>query len=306
MTTKIFVDGEAGTTGLQVRELLAQRRDLTVLEIDPENRKNREERKRLLNESDVAILCLPDEAAEESVQLIENDTTKVIDTSTAHRVNDDWLYGFPEMDQKQPQQISEARRVSNPGCWPQGGIATLRPLVNAGLIPSNFPVTIHGITGYSGGGKSMIEAYSQPTIQANKYSLYGLSLEHKHLPEIQKYAKLSFRPLFTPAIGNFSQGMVVVVCLQLETLPTTIPSIAQIHSAIADHYSAIPGGFVDVASLNESGEINPELHNGSNRMRLHVCGSDSYGQAILVAVYDNLGKGASGAAVQNLNLMLGL
>jgi N-acetyl-gamma-glutamyl-phosphate reductase len=253
----------------------------------------------------VAILCLPDEAAKESVSLIENDTTKVIDASTAYRVADGWTYGFAEMDRDQSKKIAGAMRVSNPGCWPQGGIATLRPLISAGLIPADFPVIAYGISGYSGGGRSMIADYEQEGESANAFSLYGLSLKHKHLPELQTYSKLTKTPLFTPAVGNFRQGMIVTVPLQLSML-SKVPTGAQLHAAIADHYAAISDSFVEVAALADTSGLNPELYNDTNRMRLHVFANDQTAQAVLVAVYDNLGKGASGAAVQNLNLMLGV
>ncbi len=305
MVAKIFIDGEAGTTGLQIRDRLAGRRDLELLAIAPEKRKDQDERKRLLNAADVAILCLPDDAAKESVRLIDNDTTKVIDASTAHRVAEGWTYGFAEIDKGQSQRIATAKRVSNPGCWPQGAIATLRPLVDAGLIPADFAVTVHGITGYSGGGRTMIEDYEAKGEQANEYLPYGPTLKHKHVPELQANARLSKRPLFTPAVGNFRQGMIVTVPLQLWTL-ANIPTGAALHAAIADHHAAISGGFVEVAALADSSGLNPEIYNDTNRMRLHVFANDKTAQAALIAVYDNLGKGASGAAVQNLNLMLGV
>ena len=305
---RIFIDGEAGTTGLQIRDRLAGRRDLELLSIAPDKRKDQAERKRLLNAADVAILCLPDDAAKESVSLIENDTTKVIDASTAHRVADGWTYGFAEMDNAQAQKIAASRRVGNPGCWPQGAIATLRPLVEAGLLPADYPVTVHGISGYSGGGKSMIADYEAAGEGANEFMPYGLTFKHKHLPELKTYAKLSALPLFTPAVGNFAQGMITVVPLQLWTLDK-VPTGADLHAAIADHFAAIEGGFVEVAPLVEAERIpqlNPERYNDTNRMVLHVFANDERAQAALVAVYDNLGKGASGAAVQNLNLMLGV
>jgi N-acetyl-gamma-glutamyl-phosphate reductase len=308
MVAKIFIDGEAGTTGLQIRERLAGRRDLEVLSIAADKRKDLNERKRLLNAADVAILCLPDDAARESVALIENDTTKVIDASTAHRVAEGWTYGFAEMDKAQAGKIAAAKRVGNPGCWPQGAIATLRPLIEAGLIPADFPLTVNGISGYTGGGRSMIEDYVGKGEDANEFMPYGLTFKHKHLPELQTYAKLSKAPLFTPAVGNFAQGMITMVPLQLWALPK-VPTGKQLHEAIAAHFRAIAGGFVEVAPLAEAErtpEINPEIYNNTNRMRLHVFANDDKQQAVLAAVYDNLGKGASGAAVQNLNLMLGV
>jgi N-acetyl-gamma-glutamyl-phosphate reductase len=308
MVAKIFIDGEAGTTGLQIRERLAGRRDLEVISIAQDKRKDLAERKRLLNLADVAILCLPDDASRESVSLIENDATKVIDASTAFRTAEGWAYGFAEMDKSQGAAIANAKRVANPGCWPQGAIATLRPLVEGGLIPADFPVTINGITGYSGGGRSMIEDYEAKGESANEFQLYGLGFKHKHLPELQKFARLLHTPLFQPAVGNFRQGMITAVPLQLWTLDK-VPTGADLHAAIADHFAAIDNGFVEVAPLAEierSEELDPELYNDTNRMKLHVFANDGKAQALLVAVYDNLGKGASGAAVQNLNLMLGV
>ena len=307
MAAKIFIDGEAGTTGLQIRERLAERRDLELLSIPTESRKDKAVRAALLNEADIAILCLPDDAAKESVSLIENDRTKVIDASTAHRVAEGWAYGFPEMSKEQAAIIASAKRVANPGCWPQGPIATLRPLIEAGLIPADFPVTVNGISGYTGGGRTMIEDYVAKGEDAPEYMPYGLSFKHKHLPELQRYAKLGRVPFFQPVVGNFAQGMVVTVPLQLSHLPK-VPKGADLHAAIADYYAGIKG-FVEVAPLEASErtpELNPEIYNNTNRMRLHVFANDDIGQALLVAVYDNLGKGASGAAVQNMDLMLGV
>lgn len=305
MVAKIFIDGEAGTTGLQIRERLNGRRDFELLSIAPDRRKDKDERKRLLNAADVAILCLPDEAARESVAMVENDTTRLIDASSAHRVAEGWTYGFAEMDRSQSDRIAQARRVTNPGCWPQGGIATLRPLVEAGLIPAAHAVTVHGISGYSGGGRTMIEDYEGRGEDANQYLPYGLTFQHKHLPELKTYTGLGHTPLFTPAVGNFRQGMIVTVPLQLWTL-ARIPTGAELHAAIAEHHAAIPGGFVEVAPLGDTSGLDPERYNDTNRMRLHVFANDKTAQAALIAVYDNLGKGASGAAVQNLNLMLGV
>jgi N-acetyl-gamma-glutamyl-phosphate reductase len=306
MTAKIFIDGEAGTTGLQIRERLAERRDIELLSIPAEKRKDTAVRAALLNAADIAILCLPDEAAKESVSLIKNDTTKVIDASTAFRVSEGWAYGFPEMSKDQAAKIASAKRVANPGCWPQGAIATLRPLVEAGLVPSDYPVTVSGISGYSGGGRSMIEDYEAKGEDAPEYMPYGLGFKHKHLPELKAYAKLAHVPLFQPVVGNFAQGMLVSVPLQLSVLPKA-PKGAELHAAIADYYAGIKNSFVEVApfeSLERTAELNPELHNNTNRMRLHVFANDDTAQAVLIAVYDNLGKGASGAAVQNMDLML--
>ncbi|MDP1732631.1 MAG: N-acetyl-gamma-glutamyl-phosphate reductase [Devosia sp.] len=308
MVAKVFIDGEAGTTGLQIRERLAGRRDLQLLSIASEKRKDKDLRAALLNEADVAILCLPDDAARESISLISNSTTRVIDASTAHRVADGWIYGFAEMSKEQGAAIAKARFVANPGCWPQGAIATLRPLIESGLLPADFPATVNGISGYSGGGRQMIEDYERKGEDVAEFMLYGLTFKHKHLPELKAYAKLARDPLFQPAVGNFAQGMAVCVPLQLWTLPKA-PSGAELQAAIADHYAGMEGSFVDVAPFAEierTPELDPERYNNTNRMRLHVFANDARAQALLVAVYDNLGKGASGAAVQNLNLMLGV
>jgi len=306
MAAKIFIDGEAGTTGLQIRERLAGRRDIELLSIPTESRKDKAVRAELLNKADVAILCLPDDAAKESVSLIENDTTKVIDASTAHRVAEGWAYGFAELSKDQAGVIASAKRVANPGCWPQGPIATLRPLIEGGLLPADFPVTVNGISGYSGGGRTMIEDYVAKGEDAPKYMPYGLGFKHKHLPELQRYAKLGRVPFFQPVVGNFAQGMVVTVPLQLSHLPK-VPTGAEIHAAIADYFAGIKG-VVEVApfeSTERTPDLNPEIYNDTNRMRLHVFANDANAQALLVAVYDNLGKGASGAAVQNMDLMIG-
>ncbi|WP_323015730.1 N-acetyl-gamma-glutamyl-phosphate reductase [Devosia sp.] len=308
MVAKIFIDGEAGTTGLQIRERLAGRADLNLLSIAADKRKDMDERKRLLNEADVAILCLPDEAARESVALIENEATRVIDASTAYRVDPAWVYGFAEMDKGQGAAIAGARRLSNPGCWPQGLIGGLRPLIAAGLIPADFSTTYHGVSGYTGGGKAMIAEYEAAGASASAYMPYGLTFTHKHLPEMTLYAGLEQAPLFTPVVGNFAQGMTSTVPLPLAGL-ARVPRGAELHAALADHYASIPDSFVAVApfdaGLGKSAALDPQAHNGTNRMTLHVFANDKAAQAAVIAVYDNLGKGASGAAVQNLNLMLG-
>jgi N-acetyl-gamma-glutamyl-phosphate reductase len=308
MKPKIFIDGEHGTTGLQIRALLADRGDVEVISIPTESRKDIAARAEYLNAADVAILCLPDDAAKESVSLIANDTTRVIDASTAHRIAEGWTYGFAEMDRDQPQRIASAKRVANPGCWPQGPIATLRPLVAAGLLPANYPVTVNGITGYSGGGRPMIEDYVAQGKDAPEFLPYGLTLNHKHVPEIRTYANLAHDPIMQPAIGAFAQGMLTVVPLQLASLDY-VPTGVQLHEAIADHFAGIENSMVEVAPFVQTErmpEIDPQHYNGTNRMKLYVFGNDNRAQALLIAVYDNLGKGASGAAVQNMDLMLGL
>ncbi len=308
MVAKIFIDGEAGTTGLQIRERLAGRRDLEVLSIPADRRKDISARAELLNAADIAILCLPDDAAKESVSLITNATTRVIDASTAFRVDPAWAYGFAEMDKAQGDVIAKARFVANPGCWPQGLIANVRPLIEAGLLPASYPITYNGISGYTGGGKAMIAEYEGAGPSASDFMPYGLTFNHKHVPEMTAYTKLAQAPLFVPSVGNFAQGMTTFVPLQLGGLDK-VPTGAQIHAAIADHFAAIKGGFVEVAPFEETAkvpELDPQTYNDTNRMKLHVFANDARAQVVLVAVYDNLGKGASGAAVQNLNLMLGV
>ena len=307
MATKIFIDGEHGTTGLQIRTRLSGRGDIELLSIPADRRKDTAARAEFLNAADIAILCLPDDAARESVALVQNGATRIIDASTAHRVAEGWVYGFAEISPEQRNAIGGARRLANPGCWPQGPIALLRPLVEAGLVPADFPVTVNGISGYSGGGRSMIAEYEAMGEDAPEFLPYGLTLNHKHLPELRAYAMLSRDPLIQPAVGNFAQGMVTAVPLQLGHLPR-VPAGAELHAALADHYSQIIGGVVEVApfaALERSPEIEPERLNDTDGMRLYVFANDKRAQALLLAVYDNLGKGASGAAVQNLDLMLG-
>jgi N-acetyl-gamma-glutamyl-phosphate reductase len=307
MKPKIFIDGEHGTTGLQIRQRLAKRDDIEVLSIPEAERRNQVIREQLLREADFAILCLPDDASREAVAMIGDHGTRVIDASTAFRVTEGWTYGMPELDREQAEKIASAQFVANPGCWPQGPIATLRPLVKAGLIPADFPVTFTGITGYSGGGKAMIADYEAMAEDAPAYLPYGLTLQHKHLPELKKNALLDRDPLMVPVVGDFAQGMVTMVPLQLGAL-ATVPTGAMLHEAIADHYASLTECVIEVApfeKLERNPDIQPEALNGTDGMRLHVFANDDRAQAVLIAVYDNLGKGASGAAVQNLDLMLG-
>jgi N-acetyl-gamma-glutamyl-phosphate reductase len=309
MTPKVFIDGEAGTTGLQIRQRLAARTDLCVVSIDEARRKDREARRELLNSADAVILCLPDEAAKEAVSLVESNSVAVIDASTAHRTAPGWAYGFPEMAADHRAGIAASRRIANPGCWPTGFIALARPLVAAGLLPADWPLSVHGVSGYSGGGRSMIAEFEDEGAAnhtAVPYRLYGLDLQHKHVPEMRVHAGLARRPVFAPAVGRYRQGMLVEVPLLLEALPGS-PRLTAIHACLADAY--VGERFVEVASLEEASglkTLDPEGLNGTNRLRLFVFGAGSGGQARLVALLDNLGKGASGAAVQNLNLALGL
>jgi N-acetyl-gamma-glutamyl-phosphate reductase len=306
MKPKIFIDGEVGTTGLQIRERLAKRGDVEVVSIDPARRKEAAARAEMINGVDMVILCLPDDGAREAVSLITSNTVKVIDASTAHRVADGWTYGFPELP-GQREAIAKSRRVSNPGCWPTGAIALIRPLVDAGMLSPSYPITVSGVSGYSGGGKAMIAAFenpADPTYTKVPYRSYGLELKHKHVPELQMYSGLRQRPLFSPAVGRFAQGMIVEVPLHLGLLPGT-PSLEDVHAALSRAYDGQK--FVRVVALETSRSIKtlpPEGLNGTNCMELYVFGSGD--QARLVALFDNLGKGASGAAVQNMNIMLGL
>ncbi len=303
---KVFIDGEAGTTGLQIRERLAGRRDLQIVSIDPARRKDAGARAELLNSADAVILCLPDEAAKEAVTLIENDSVRIVDPSTAHRVAPGWVYGFPEAGFR--DAIAASKRVSNPGCYSTGAIALLKPLVEAGIVPATWPVTINAVSGYSGGGKQMIAEFEDRSSADHTdvpYRIYALTLAHKHVPEIQLRAGLTHAPLFAPAVGRYAQGMIVEVPLPLWALPGS-PTLSAVRAALADTYAGEK--FVEVVSLAEAAALKtlpPEGLNGTNRMRLHVFGNAEKGEARLVALLDNLGKGAAGAAVQNLNLVLG-
>jgi N-acetyl-gamma-glutamyl-phosphate reductase len=309
MKPKIFIDGEHGTTGLQIRQRLAGRADLEILSIPEAERRNASMREERLKEADVAILCLPDDGAKEAVAMLQgHNSTRLIDTSTANRVNPDWVYGFPEMDAGHSEKIAGARLVANPGCYPTGAIALIRPLVSSGILPADYPITVSAISGYTGGGKQMIaqmEDESREDHISSQHFLYGLTLSHKHVPELQKFGLLERRPIFSPSVGRFRQGMLVQVPLYLADLKGQ-PSLGDIHSVLSAWYGG--RGLVQVVSLEETAKLSrldPQELAGTDRMKLFVLGTEDKGQVNLVASLDNLGKGASGAAVQNMDLMLG-
>jgi N-acetyl-gamma-glutamyl-phosphate reductase len=319
MTFKVFIDGEAGTTGLQIRQRLARRRELQIMSLDTGLRKDPAARSELLNSADAVILCLPDEAAKESVSLIRNPKTVVIDASTAHRIDPQWVYGFPEMADGHRVLLQRAKRIANPGCYPTGFVGLMAPLVHAGLVPPSTPVCVNAVSGFTGGGKGLIEEFqARPAeVTHDAFRPYGYTLTHKHIPEMTKYSGLAHPPVFAPAVGRYAQGMLVEVPLQLWSLPGDVAP-QQVREALADFYQGET--FIRVADRNETaalqaarsgaagyvGALDPEAMNNTNNMMLYVFGNEATRQVRLVAILDNLGKGASGAAVQNLNLALGL
>ena len=308
----VFIDGAEGTTGLQIHSRLNERDDIEIVSIPPEKRKDAQARSQLINSADVAILCLPDDAARESVSFVTNPNVKILDASSAHRVADGWVYGFPELEEKRREQIKNAKRVSNPGCYPTGFLACVRPLIAAGIIPKDFPATINAISGYSGGGRKLMEEYQSASgEQANNYAygIYGLTFGHKHVKEMHEHSGLQSPPLFVPAVGNFEKGMLVQIPLPLYALQNK-PSGELIHQTLKEYYQNEK--YVSVAPINDDSSLRKgkfldvQAANNTNLVQVFVFANDQTKEALLVARLDNLGKGASGAAVQNLNIMLGL
>jgi N-acetyl-gamma-glutamyl-phosphate reductase len=305
----VYIDGAAGTTGLEIGQRLEGRADLTVALLPGGERKDVAARRRALNEANVAVLCLPDDAARQAVALIENPRVRVLDAATAHRTAPGWVYGFAELEPDRRAEIANASRVSNPGCYATGFLALVRPLVRAGLVPADFPLTVHGVSGFSGGGKAMIEEFQDSGCRRFTRAVvrtYALTVSHKHVPEMQTHARLAHPPIFAPSVGRFYRGMIVEVPLQLWALPAR-PEPVRVREVLEQTYSG--DGLIDVekfAKADSNATLDAEMLAGSDRMKLFVFGNEAAKQARLVAVLDNLGKGASGAAVQNLNLMLGI
>jgi len=307
MSPLVFLDGDQGTTGLQVRHWLAGRNDLRLLHLPQEHRKSAAHRAEALNDCDVALLCLPDDAAREAVALVRRPGVRVIDASSAHRTTPGWVYGLPELGAAQAERIASAARVSNPGCYPTGALALLKPLIDEGLVPADYPLVIHAVSGYSGRGRAGLEDHEGAgAANALPFQVYGLGLNHKHVPEIQRHAGLAFAPVFVPAYGHYRLGIVLTIALHLRLLPAAVTA-ARLHDALRVRYAG--QAFIEVQPLADDADarrLDPQALNGSNTLRLSVFAQERTGQVLLAAVFDNLGKGAAGAAVQNLALMLGL
>ncbi|MCX8129486.1 MAG: N-acetyl-gamma-glutamyl-phosphate reductase [Clostridia bacterium] len=309
MKYKIFVDGQEGTTGLKIFDYLSEREDLEILKIDPDKRKDPEERRKYLNEADIAFLCLPNSASIESASLVTSKNTRLIDASTAFRTDDAWTYGLPELNKKQRDIIRKSKKVSNPGCYATGFIMAVNPLVQQGILPKDYPVSCAALSGYSGGGKKLIEKYGNPDPEdksLNSPKHYALKLDHKHLPEMQKHTGLAYPPLFTPIVSSYYKGMTVSVPLVPRLLSKKV-SPADVRDLLAEYYSS--ERFVRVLPYEadqylENGFLNTEACNDTNMIDIFVFGHNN--QILLVSRLDNLGKGASGAAIQNMNIMLGL
>ena len=321
MKTKVYIDGQSGTTGLQIYDRIGQRDDLELLRIDEDKRHDLEERKKFLNAADIVFLCLPDDGAREAVSLIENPDVRVIDASTAHRTNDAWDYGFPELSKEQRDAIANSKRVANPGCHATGFISTAAPLVRMGILPKEYPLTCYSLTGYSGGGKKMIADYEAPERMRklagdgvsegegrtaedvlSSPGIYGLTLKHKHLPEMQKISGITYPPVFLPVVDDYYKGMATTISLQNRLLNGT-PSAEEICARLQEYYQ--DAYFVDVLPFGSvSGTIYANTLAGTNKLEIIVCGHEE--QTSITARFDNLGKGASGAAVQNMNIMLGI
>ncbi|MDQ0668547.1 N-acetyl-gamma-glutamyl-phosphate reductase [Pseudomonas sp. W2I6] len=301
----VFIDGDQGTNGLQIHQRLRDRTDLQLITLSPEHRKDPQQRAEMINACDIAILCLPDDAARDAVASIHNPAVRVIDASSAHRTHPDWTYGFAEMNPQQAQRIATAQRVSNPGCYPTGAIGLLRPLLEAGLLPGDYPTTIHAVSGYSGKGRAGVQEHEgADASQAPAFLVYGLGLAHKHVPEIQQQSGLTERPTFVPAYGAFRQGIVLTIPLQLRLLAPGVNG-SRLHDCLTQHYRDT--NHVQVLSMQAAKELtylDPQALNGTDDVRLIVCENHETGQVLLAAIFDNLGKGAAGAAVQNLDLMI--
>lgn len=305
MNTLVFIDGDQGTTGIDLHRRLRHRSDLRVMTLPTALRKDPEARREALNSCDIAMLCLPDAAAREAVDMVANERVRIIDASSAHRVAAGWTYGLPELDPAQPERIRTSARVSNPGCYPTGAVLLVRPLVEAGLLAPDRPLVIHALSGYSGKGRAGVEQFEADGQQPPGVQIYGLTLEHKHVPEIRRHAGLAASPIFVPGYGSYRQGIVLTIPLHYEGLRSGTGARA-LDACLRERYETSRHVRVDATiGPDNARELDPQALNGTDEIRLSVAANDRTGQAVLCAVFDNLGKGAAGAAVQNLDLMLG-